>query len=125
MSDPLNETYFTNATSAVNGASTCAELQALVNRIIPSINAQQAAITAQLAFLEPLQALLSPPATPDAVVTWVSSFITSYLTPQLAAYATYVAKQTAFTAQLASLTTAIATKAAGFASCTITIPGGG
>lgn len=117
----VNVEYFTSLTQQVNSASSCAELQALVTKAINSINATTAAITAQLALLAPMVALLSPPANPTAAVTWISNFITSYLTPQLASYTAYAAQQTALTAQIATLTAAINSKASEFTGCTISI----
>jgi hypothetical protein len=117
-----NAAYFAALTSQVSKATSCSQLQALVTPAFASINAQLAALAAQVALLEAMLALLTPPTSPTAAVTWIETFISAYLTPQLVAAATYTAQLTALTAAVASLTAAITSKAAQFTSCSITIP---
>jgi len=66
--------------------------------------------------------LLTAPTNPTAVITWVADFITDYLTPQLASYATYVAQLAALETEIAAVLAAIESAQAKFASCSITVP---
>ena len=97
----------------INGTSSEAELQALVTQAFAQISLLESTLTSQLGFLEPLEALISPPTSPTEVITWVTNFITNFLEPlikpvlnvplQLAAIATEVAEVTAAIEAVASL----------------------
>jgi hypothetical protein len=118
----IDTTYFTASTAAVNAASTCAELQLIATEALTSLKALEAGVQAQLALLAPMLALLTAPTNPGAVITWIQTFITSYLTPQLVAYTTYTAKLAALVTQMANLTAAITAKAGSIPGCSITLP---
>jgi hypothetical protein len=123
MASPINVAYFTALTDQVNAATSCAQLQAAVNSAFPAILAAQAAATAQLALITPMLALLTAPASnPGAIVTWITSLIENYLTPQLVPAVTLASQLTETIAAIASLTSAIESAAAKFESCSITIP---
>jgi hypothetical protein len=122
MSAPINAAYFAALTAQVNASNSCAELQAVTTSALESILATQTAATAQLATITPMLALLMPPTTPTEVITYIQTFITAYLTPQLVPAVTLAAQLAATIAAIAALTAAIESKAAQFASCTITIP---
>ena len=117
----VNLSYFTNLTASINGASSCAELQALVTQAFSSLAAQEAAIKAELAALQPILALLSPP-TLGSIITWVTSFISLVLTPMIKPTITYAAQLTALAAQISALIAAISAAQAKFPSCSISIP---
>jgi hypothetical protein len=119
---PLNASYFAALTAQINAASSCAELQAITNTLIAGLNAYLSTITSQTATLAPILALLTPPDNPTAVITWVEDYISLYLTPMLAPYATYVTQLAELTIQIATLTAAIESAEARFNACTITIP---
>jgi trimeric autotransporter adhesin len=119
---PLNASYFAALTAQINAASSCAELQAITNTLIAGLNAYLATITSQTATLAPVLALLTPPDNPTAVITWVEDYISLYLTPMLAPYATYITQLAELAIQIASLTAAIESAEARFSACTITIP---
>jgi hypothetical protein len=122
-STPFNTEYFTSATNRINAAKSCVELQALVTDVFGSLASVQAAITAQLAAVEPILALLTPPASnPGAIVTWLESFITDFLTPYTKPAVTCAAQLALLTAQIAALTSAITSAQAKFTSCSITVP---
>ena len=119
----LNTTQIANLTNAVNSASSCAELQELVTQAFASLRAIKQGINSELAAISPMLALLSPPsASPTAIVTWLSSFINNFLTPQMKPSITYAAQLTALAAQITSLTSAINTASSKFPSCSISIP---
>jgi hypothetical protein len=123
MSGPLNTDYFTQLTAQINQCATCAELQALATAALEDLNAQLAVITGAAAAFEALQALLTAPEENlSAIVTWISTLITQYLGPQLAAYAKLAAQVVALTAEIAALTAAITAAAARLENCTIVIP---
>jgi hypothetical protein len=108
-------------TAQINAAPSCATLQAAATQAIATLTAQLAGMEAEVAAMLPMLALLDIPDTPAAAVTWISNFITAYLTPQLAPYAKLVLQVTELTAAIASLTAAITSKASSFENCTITI----
>ena len=71
-------------------------IQELVDQIYQQINTMEGAITSQLAVLNPILDLLTAPIDPAAAVTWIETFITSFLTP-------YVLPIEKYTAQLADI----------------------
>lgn len=118
---PLNTAYFTSLTNEINKATSCAELQASVTRAFNSINAFNSAISSQQSLLETLETLVT------ALTTLGSGYTTgTMLLPifqqQYTTLATYVAKASALTSQISSLTTAITNAASKFPSCSIVIP---
>ena len=119
---PVNPSYYADMTARVNAAQNCAELQAITTEICTSLNAGQAATTAQLANLAPIAALLAAPSSPSDVVTWITGFIEHVLTPLYAPAAAYAVQNTATAANKATLDAAITAKAATFDTCTVTIP---
>jgi hypothetical protein len=123
MSGPLNTAYFDNLTEQIARCSSCAELQELTTTAITALNAQLAAITAANAEFAALQSLLvSPAADLTAIVTWITSLISLYLGPQLAAYAKLTAQVAAMTTEIATLSSAITSAASNFENCSISIP---
>lgn len=119
----VNTDYITNLTNSINAAGSCAELQVLVNQAFSSLGSIKAGINAELASLAPILALLTlPSASPGAIVSWLTGFVTNVLTPQLKPTITYAAQLTALGAQIASLTAAINTAMARIPSCSISIP---
>jgi hypothetical protein len=119
----LNAAYFTALTAEINNLQTCAELQALATTVMASIQAEKNAIEAQLAALAPILALLTVPgANLSAIVSWISNFITSVLTPIYLPYINYATQLAQLTAAVATLATAIENAAANITSCTVTVP---
>lgn len=122
-SEIFNVAYFTSLIDRINTAYSCAELQAIVTESMASIQGVETAIGAQLAQLNPILALLTPPgANPTAIVTWLTTFITAFLTPYVKPIATMTAQLAQLTIQIAALTAAITSAQSRFANCTISIP---
>jgi len=119
----LNTTYFSNLTNSINGAQSCAELQALVTEAFASVGSVKSAITSELATVEPMLALLTiNPADLPSVITFIQTLVTAYLTPILKPAVTYAAQLTALAAQITALMAAITSAEARFTSCSISIP---
>nr|GAT43694.1 predicted protein [Mycena chlorophos] len=119
----LDLQYFSSLKARIQASSGCAELQALADEAVASVNANIAAIESQLAFLEPILALLAAPgADLSKLATWIESFITAFLTPYIVPYTTYATQLTEQAAQMALIAAAIAEMAASFEHCTVTIP---
>lgn len=119
----VNLQYFESLTKRAQNIGSCDELQAFSSEAMASLQAHLAAINAQLAELQPILALLSPPsASPTAIVTWLTSFITSFLTPYVKPTITYASQLTEISAQIALVVAAINGKAASFPSCSISLP---
>jgi hypothetical protein len=115
----VDTTYFTNLTNQINGiqgTGACAELQAVVNEVAASIEAELTAIRAQINALLP--AITLPSANLGSIVGW----ITNFAQPLITAYNNLVATEAAVLAAVANLETAIANAAARLTSCSITIP---
>jgi hypothetical protein len=121
-STPWNSTVITSLTAQIQGCENCAQLQTLVNDVIANLNGLIGGLVIQNNLLGPMQALLTAPANPTAAVTWIQNFITDYLTPTLACYASYAAKVAALATQITALVNAINTAAAAIDGCSITIP---
>jgi hypothetical protein len=118
----VNTQYFTNMTDRVNGAGSCAQLQAITTELLLSLKAETDAIAAQLALLGPLAALLDPPTSPSDVIDWITSLINNVLKPLYAPFANYELQVAARTTAIAALIAAITSKASSFPSCDITFP---
>ena len=120
----LNTSYFSNLTSSINSAQSCAHLQDLVAEAADSLSAMKSGITAELAALQPLLALLTPPSVnPAAIVTWIENLISGYLTPMARPTITYAAQLAEMEQQIASLTAAISSMSGQFPSCSVSMPG--
>jgi hypothetical protein len=120
---PINLAQFTHMTAAINGARSCAELEALVIQAFGSLGAVKSAITSELAAVEPILALLTPPgANLSEIVTYIEKLITAFITPLAKPAVTYASQITALTVQIAALTAAISSAQAKFHSCSITVP---
>lgn len=119
----FNTTYFTSLTNRINSASSCSELQAIVTNEFASIQGVKTAINLQVAALQPILALLSPPgANLSALATWIQNFITGFLTPYVKPYTDMATQLTQLATQITALTTAIQSAQARFTGCSVTIP---
>lgn len=119
----VNTDYFTNIINSIDGTQTCAELQGFVNTAMASINTVKANIESELAELLPVLAITTPPgANPAAIVTWITDFISTTVTPLIKPTTTYAAQLTETLAQIDNVVTAINAAADRITSCTITIP---
>ena len=119
----LNTEIFTNLTAAAQAAPTCAALQSVTDSAFASLNALDGAMSEEYAALEPILALLTAPAAnPSAIVTWITNFISAFLTPIAKPAINYPTQVTEFLSQKAALEAAIEAAAAALPSCTITIP---
>lgn len=119
----INTDQFVNTINAINSVKECAQLQSLVNDAFASINAVEANIKAELAKLMPVISLTAPPgASPGAIVSWITAFISTTLTPLIKPTLTYVAQLSATLDEIAKVEAAISAAAARLTSCTITIP---
>lgn len=119
----INTETFTSITESVNSANSCAELQAIVSSAMASVNVVKDNISSELAKLTPILAITTPPgANLGAIVTWITDFISTTVTPMVKPTITYADQLTATAAQIASLTAAINAASAKFPSCSITIP---
>lgn len=123
MAGPVNIEYFQGLTRSVEGCATCEQLQEVVTESFESVTEVMTSMTAQLEALQPLLALLEPPsANPAQIVTWLTDFISLYLTPQVRPVLTLPVQMAAIAAQMAQLQSVIATKMAQFDSCSVSIP---
>jgi hypothetical protein len=110
----LNTAWFTqlqaqiNAYSASQSHDVPPELQKLINAAYGDIALLKSTINSQLAFLGPLEALLTAPEADLAkIVTWISDYINAALTPLVAPIAKFTAQLTAIEDQISATTAAI------------------
>jgi hypothetical protein len=104
----LNPAFFENLIPSINTCATQAELQVLANQIMAEISLLESTLTSQVAFLEPIQALLTAPgANVTALATWIENFITGFLTPYFKPYLIMAAQLTALAAEVTTLVSAI------------------
>lgn len=126
MSNPqgtgvINPQYYSKMIEQIDavgngpGTGACAEIQLIVNQVSATINAQLAAIRAEIAKLLPL---ITPPSSLGSVITWLGHFSE----PLIKQYNDFVADLAATLAQIGELEAAIARAAARLTSCSITIP---
>ena len=116
----LNLAYFENVIAQVNAlkaqilalpaaerAALTLQLQTFIDQIFADISMLEANIESQIAYLLPIQALLTAPGENLAeIVTWITNTIT-YLTQLFAPYATYAAQLIALGTEVASITTTL------------------
>lgn len=110
----LNTQWFTDLQNQINGyhgstdAQVPPELQALINAAYADIALLKSTITSQLAFLGPLQQLLTAPAADlTKIVTWISTYISTVLTPMIAPLSKYTVQLAVLEGQIAATTAAI------------------
>lgn len=110
--------YFDNMTAQINAIDNvpCEVLQTLVNTVAADIQAQLAAIRAQIAALTIIVKI--PGANLGEIVTWIENFVAPYIK----ALAAFEAQLVQVLAAVARLEAAIASAAARLTSCTIVIP---
>jgi prefoldin subunit 5 len=110
----LNAAYFAALTAEINSIDVCAELQAFINEIMATLQAEITAIEAQIAALLPLIVL---PTSLEAVIAWIAAFAG----PVILAYENYVAQLAAALAQITALVAAIEAAAARIENCAVTV----
>ena len=110
----LNTEWFTQLQAQISAyagsqsATVPPELQKLIDTAYGDIALLQSTIQSQLAFLGPLEALLTAPeADLTKIVTWISDYISAALTPLVAPIAKYAAQLAAIEGQIAATTAAI------------------
>jgi len=119
----INQEYFDNVNKSIEGCKSCKELQEVIDKQSPAINDLQNSINAQLAILAPMLALESlPAANPTAIVTWISSFITLVILPQIKPNITYATQLAEISNQINNLTNSINVAKLKFPNCNIDNP---
>lgn len=114
----INDSYFDSVVDRINGCLNCEQLEAAAGEALEAIQSQQAAIAEQLAKIAPMLALLSPPGSPTAVITWIKDFIEAYLTPSLKPSINYSLQLAQLTAKIAAVSSAISS-ASGRIGCSL------
>lgn len=124
MAGPVNTQYFEGLQQSIEGCASCEQLQEVVTEAFASVTSTMEAMTAELARLQPLLALLTvPAANPADIVTWITDFIGDYLAPQITLPTVSLPIQlAAIAAQMAALPPIIEAKMAQFPSCSVPIP---
>lgn len=118
----INAAYFESLKESINACSSCEELQAIVNSSMGPLAVLQTEITTQLAKMQALLALLTPPgANLTAIVTWITNLINGFLRPLTLPAITYELQLAELSIQVAELTEAINDAKSRFPNCSISI----
>lgn len=100
----LNISHFNSVKKRVDGVGSCDDLQALINEVMATVQAEANAITAQMAALAPILALLSiNPTDLKSVVKFLQGLITAILLPLVKPYLNYVIQVPAMGLQITAL----------------------
>ena len=120
----VNTSIFSNIELEISASETPEALQTLVNKVFNELSIIESTLTSQLAFLDPINALVTPPgANLSEIVTWISSLITDFITPMIKPLVTMAAQLAALPAYITEITAAIESAAAAkFPGISITIP---
>jgi ABC-type hemin transport system substrate-binding protein len=116
----INTDYYTQLIKQIDDVTSCAELQLASTAIIQSLQKQLQAAEDQLAKVQPLLDLLTPPASPDDIINWITGLIDNLITPLAAPALSYQIQIVAMTASLAEVIDKINEKASLFTDCEIT-----
>lgn len=111
---PINPKYFTNLTSTVNSATSCAELTVVSVQAVNTLQALLDSINAQALVLADFALLLPLPTDPSSIVTWLPKLSKVLIQPNVDAMASIALQITQVTAAIATLKVAINAKAATF-----------
>ena len=106
----LNIAYFESLIERINSCRTQSELATIGADIDTTVNAQVAGIAANLAVITPMLSLLTPPTSPNEVITWAGNVISDFLTPILKPAVSYAQQSTLLATQQAAIAAAIASK---------------
>lgn len=118
----VNVQHFKNLTASLKGAESCEELQKLVTEAMRSIAAVEAALVDELARINALLALLTPPSVNlTAIVTWITKLITNFIGPMTKPSITMAAQIAEILAAINDLKAAISDIQLNFPSCSISI----
>lgn len=116
----INTAFFDAITEQANRCDSCAAVHRLAAQALPQLQTVLDGIADAEAILAAGQSLLSlNPADLPGVISFLSAFKTSVLTPMLAPYAQLVAQATETAAAVASATAAVESAAARFPGCTL------
>jgi hypothetical protein len=108
---PLDTSWFDSVIGQINSVTTATQLQRLVDEVYGDIALVNSTIESQLAYIEPLLALVTAPTDPAEVITWITNFISGFLEPLVAPYTKYATQAAALEAQVISMTAEIEAQA--------------
>lgn len=118
----INTAFFDAIADQANNCQTCAEVQRLAHAALPQLQTVLDGIASAEAVLAAGQGLLAlNPTTLTDVVSFLSTFKTSVLTPMLAPYAKLVAQASETSAAVTGAIAAVEAAAARIEGCTISL----
>lgn len=117
----VNTQYYDKLIERANSAIDCGEINELMAEAMAGLKAQQDAIAAKIAELQPLLALLKVPGSLSEIIKWLKTFIKNFLGPYLKPYATYVAQLALMEKKLVELIEAMEKAASRLTHCSITV----
>ena len=118
----VNVQHFKNLTASMKGAESCEELQKLVTEAMQSIAAVEKALVDELARINEILALLTPPgANLTAIVTWITKLITNFIGPMTKPSITMAAQIAEILSAINELKSAISDIQLNFPSCSISV----
>lgn len=116
----INTDYYTQLIKQIDDVTSCAELQLASTAIIKSLQEQLQAAQDQLAKVQPLLDLLTPPTSPDEVIDWITGLIDNLIAPLAKPALSYQIQIAAMSASLIEVIDKINEKASLFTDCEIT-----
>lgn len=117
----INVDYILTLKEQVSKCTSCAELQEASAKIVKALQEQLQGMLDQMAVLEPILALLSPPSIDD-IVTWVADFIKAVLEPMIKPYYEYQLQLVELTAAITEIADLIQGLSSKFPNCEIVPP---
>lgn len=116
--DPINPEWMDNVRAKIASITDCTELDRYKNEILAVLNEMQAEITAAIMALIPVVSIPSI----DEIISWVTSFIMSYLQKPYLDYVALQAELIAFIAEVTALLDSLNLNLNGGVGCGLTIP---
>lgn len=121
-SQTTDTAYIDNLIARVNKTDLCADLQAVANEAMASLQAHVAATEAQIKALLPFQALLQLPTDLPSLLTWVQKLVAAQIAPQVVSYTTHTAQLAALITKIGQLAAAVETAASRIGNCSASAP---
>ena len=116
----FNTAFFDDQITRLKSCGSCEDLQAALAEVTGSITNLQTAIASELQKLQPILALIQPPAAnPAEIVTWITNFIEGYLTPYTVPTVTYPLQLAQLAEQVSKIQAAASEAASKFPNCSV------
>lgn len=117
----INLNYINGLNEQIENCSTCQELKQVSEKINEALQSQLKGITDQMAAIEPLLSLLSPPGL-DEVPGWISGLISGLIEPMTKPFFECQLQLAELTASISEIASNIQSASAKFPDCGVDLP---